>query len=45
MVVAVCQQTGHSLILRASPLGAYREVAAVSCKFKQMNCVLSPGAA
>ena len=45
MVVAVCHQTGHCLMLRASPPGDYREVAAVSCKFKQMNCVLSPGAA
>lgn len=45
MVVAVCQPTGRCLILRASPLGAYSEVAAVSCKFKQMNCALSPGAA
>jgi len=45
MVVAVCQPTGHCLILRGSLLGAYSEVAAVSCKFKQMNCALSAGAA
>lgn len=45
MVVAVCHQTDHSLMLRTSPPADYREVAAVSCKFKQMNCVLSPGAA
>lgn len=43
-VPAVSHQTGHCLMLRGSPPGASREVAAVSCKFKQMSCASSPGA-
>lgn len=44
MFVAVCQP-GWSLTDAERLSGAYREVAAVSCKFKQMSSALSPQAA
>jgi hypothetical protein len=45
MAVAVSHQTGHHLMLRGSASAAYREVASVSCEFKQMSSALSPGSA